>query len=231
MAADSPDVWLKFAVCDTGIGIAPDKQGKIFRAFEQEDSSTTRKYGGTGLGLSIAARLVSLMQGAIGVQSEPGQGSVFTFTAHFALAAANLATVPAQEPKVESPVPVVPLRILVAEDNEFNSQLLEQLLLRRGHTVSLARHGLEALSRIEGGTFDLLLLDVHMPQLDGFGVIRAIRERELSGGRAFAGHRALTARSRKEEDRQSCFGGRHGRFFLDQAGASCRVVEGGASIA
>ncbi len=201
-AADSTSIWLKFTVRDTGVGIALDKQAKIFRAFEQEDSSTTRKYGGTGLGLSIAARLVGLMGGTIGVQSAPGQGSIFTFTARFTPAKTNRESAPTEEPKAPQLPPVVPLRILVAEDNEFNAQLLEQLLERRGHVVSLARDGLEALARIEAVSFDLLLLDVHMPRLDGFGVIRAIRDREASKG----GHLpviALTARSR-EEDRQRC---------------------------
>ena len=96
----------------------------------------------------------------------------------------------------------MPLRILVAEDNEFNAQLLEQLLVRRGHRVRLATNGREALALAEEGGFDLLLLDVHMPELDGFQVVRAIRERERSAG----GHLpviALTARSR-QEDREQC---------------------------
>jgi PAS domain S-box-containing protein len=199
---DSTGLWLKFAVRDTGIGIAPDKQVKIFRAFEQEDSSTTRRYGGTGLGLSIAARLVGLMQGVIGVESEPGEGSVFTFTARFALPVALFGETEIKHPAVTPPPQIAALRILIAEDNEFNAQLLEQLLLLRGHTVSVARDGLQTLSQIETGEFDLLLLDVHMPQLDGFGVIRAIRDRQPTTG----GHLpviALTARSR-EEDRQRC---------------------------
>jgi two-component system, sensor histidine kinase and response regulator len=363
---------LRFEIKDTGIGIAPEKQHKIFRAFEQEDTSTTRKYGGTGLGLTIAARLVALMGGAITVQSEPGRGSTFAFTAQFGrqpdsrrtdfksvplpvvlhnlpvliiddnatnchileewlrswqmepaavgdgasaldtLAAAvargrpyplvlldarmpdtdglvlaakirkrpelsatriilltsgdipsNLARLrelridahllkPAQQDElldaiyhvmgggargegreewgegrrargenntplgVPSPItphpssllpsPLAPhpssLLVLVAEDNDFNAQLLEQLLVRRGHRVRLANNGRKALSLAEEQAFDLLLLDVHMPELDGFQVIRAIREREQSNG----GHLpviALTARSRKE-DRDHC---------------------------
>jgi CheY-like chemotaxis protein/HPt (histidine-containing phosphotransfer) domain-containing protein len=336
-------------VSDTGIGIPPDKQDKIFRAFEQEDTSTTRKYGGTGLGLSIAARLVGLMGGTITVQSEPGRGSTFAFTAKLrrqphstektaamppvllgglrvlvvddnatnrhileewlrdwqmsptavgdgvaamgalwdaaslgqpyplvlldarmpdtngltlaaqireraTLSAIRiilltsgdrpgdlkrsrelridahllkpvqqdelLATIyqvmsradrdapPAVRPAPEgqpAPAPVsatAPLRILVAEDNELNAQLLKQLLVRRGHGVRLAGDGREALSLVEEGGFDLMLLDVHMPELDGFQVVQAVRDRERTAG----GHLpviALTARSRAE-DRQRC---------------------------
>jgi two-component system, sensor histidine kinase and response regulator len=350
---------LSFSVSDTGIGILQDRQEKIFRAFEQEDTSTTRKYGGTGLGLTIAARLVALMGGQITVKSDRGRGSTFAFTARFgrqphppepvavrppvslhnlpvlivddnatnrrileewlrgwqmkpvavgdgvaamdalwhgtncgrpyplvlldarmpdtdglALAAqirqraelsatriilltsgdrpgdvvrfreqrvnAHLLKPVPQDELLETiyqvmrggargegrgtrdeasvtppdatsvpaalaarPSPLVPrLHILVAEDNEFNAQLLEQLLERRGHRVRLANNGRMALSLAEEGAFDLLLLDVHMPEMDGFQVIQAIRERERSTG----GHLpvvALTARSR-QEDRERC---------------------------
>jgi two-component system sensor histidine kinase/response regulator len=352
------EVGLQFTVRDSGIGISPEKQEKIFCAFEQEDTSTTRRYGGTGLGLSIAAQLVALMGGKITVDSEPRRGSTFAFTARFAchphpsdpasaqapallhklpvlivddnasnchileewsrswrmepvavcdgvaamealsdaaasgnpyqlvlldarmpdtdglvlageireraeLSAARiillisgdipgdlahlrelridahlfkpvqqfelLATISrvmrrassdretsgaedkgmASEPRSASTFSLVrnspadkPLRILVAEDNEFNAQLLEQLLVRRGHHVRLVKNGRDALTTAEEKTFDLLLLDVHMPELDGYQVIRAIRERERSTG----GHLpviALTARSR-EEDRERC---------------------------
>jgi two-component system, sensor histidine kinase and response regulator len=344
-------ITLHFEVRDTGIGIPQDKQQRIFRAFEQEDSSTTRKYGGTGLGLTIATRLVALMGGQITVESEPGRGSTFAFTARFgrqphppeqvavrppvllqnlpvlvvddnatnrrileewlrdwqmkpvavgdgvaamdalwhgtacgrpyalvlldarmpdtdglALAAkirqrtelsatriilltsgdrpgdlarfrqqrvnAHLLKPVQQEELLETIYRVMarasevkdrglriegirssildprfsasskPLRILVAEDNEFNAQLLEQLLVRCGHRVLLANNGREALAQTEKGTFDLLLLDVHMPELDGFQVIQAIRERERTSGRHLPVI-ALTARSRKE-DRERC---------------------------
>jgi PAS domain S-box-containing protein len=369
-------ITLHFTVRDTGIGIPQDKQESIFRAFEQEDTSTTRKYGGTGLGLTIASRLVALMGGQITVESEPGRGSSFAFIAGFglqphpaetpavpppvvlrelpvlivddnatnrrileewlrgwqmepvavgdgiaamdalwhavstgrpyalvlldarmpdtdglALAAqirkrgewsatriilltsgdrpgdqarsqelridAHLLKPVQQEELLEAiyrvmsrtnggapaasrgvatgrepapaPVPAaVSLRVLVAEDNEFNAQLLKQLLVRRGHRVRLAKNGREALALLgirgqESGDrgqgsgvgapltpesraltpdFDLLLLDVHMPELDGFQVVEAVRERERAAG----GHLpviALTARARRE-DRERC---------------------------
>jgi signal transduction histidine kinase/DNA-binding response OmpR family regulator len=350
------EVGLRFSVRDTGIGIPQDKQERIFRAFEQEDTSTTRKYGGTGLGLTIASRLVALMGGEITVDSEPGRGSTFAFTARFGRQPRQPEPAAARPPVLLHDLPVLivddnatnrhildewlrgwrmkpaavgdglavldalwhgaacgrpyalvlldarmpdvdglalaaqirqrgelsaarivlltsgdrpgdlarfrelrvdahllkpvqqgelletiyrvmsrtpermkdeggrmkedkksasgsdsslvlhpsslPLRILVAEDNEFNAQLLEQLLVRRGHRVRVANNGREALSLAEGGAFDLLLLDVHMPELDGFQVVRAVRERERAAG----GHLpiiALTARSR-QEDRERC---------------------------
>jgi CheY-like chemotaxis protein len=344
-------------VSDTGIGIPPDKQESIFRAFEQEDTSTTRKYGGTGLGLTIAARLVVLMGGQISVDSAPGRGSTFAFTARFGLQPHPAEPAAAQPPVLLRNLPVLVvddnatnrhileewlrgwqmepsvagdgvaamdalwgavtrsrpyalvlldarmpdtdglalaaqirkraelaatrlilltsgdrpgdgartrelridahllkpvqqeelletiyqvmsrqmvsgrvvsgewsdpsaptthhspltthhspftthLSILVAEDNEFSARLMEQLLARSGHRVRLATNGPEALALAEEGVFDLLLLDIHMPGLDGFAVVEAIRERERAAG----GHLpviALTARSRKE-DREHC---------------------------
>jgi PAS domain S-box-containing protein len=340
------EVGLRFTVTDTGIGIPLNKQEQIFRAFEQEDTSTTRKYGGTGLGLTIAARLVGLMGGSIMVQSEPGRGSTFAFTAWFgqqphhaeqapdlrpvlikglrvlvvddnptnlhilqewlsgwhmepfavgdgvaamgalwdavsagrpyplvlldarmpdtdglALAArirerAALSAVriilltsdyrpsdparsrtlrvdahllkpvqqhelletiyrvmsrtpsdspTAAEELAAEPGPVLaaaPLQILLAEDDEFSAQLMETLLALRGHRVRLASNGREALALAGQEAFDLMLLDLHMPELDGIAVVQGIRERERVAG----GHLhviALTARSRKE-DRERC---------------------------
>jgi PAS domain S-box-containing protein len=340
---------LRFTVRDTGIGIPPDKQERIFRAFEQEDTSTTRRYGGTGLGLTIASRLVALMGGTISVASEPNRGSTFAFSARFRMQpqppqpaddprpvvlqnlpvlvvddnatnrhilaeflrgwrmkpnavvdgvtamdalwhgaasgrpyplvlldarmpdvdgltlaakireraelsatrivlltsgdrpgelarlrelgvnahllkpveqselldtiyrvmsqrhgeAASPADVRAQADQPVGPDPAArSLNILVAEDNEFNAQLLEQLLERRGHRVRLANNGREALGLAAAGGFDLLFLDLHMPEMDGFQVIRALRKLEQTAG----GHLtviALTARSRKE-DRERC---------------------------
>ncbi|HEY4178061.1 MAG TPA: response regulator [Kofleriaceae bacterium] len=342
------DIELQFSVRDTGIGIPLDKQASIFRAFEQEDMSTTRRYGGTGLGLTIAASIVEMMGGRISVESRQGSGSTFSFdirlrwrdddsepgkrsgdalselrvlivddnaanreimerwlrgwlmdptavpnglaamdalwhavaskrpyslilldarmpdTDGLSLAAtirdrAELAgtriilltsgdrpndlkrlrelrieaevlkPVPQEEllatihevmtrpteafSRVE-PTPVqiaseavqlseLPQRVLVAEDNPFNSQLLQQLLASRGHAVRIAQDGRTALEYAKSGAFDLLLLDLHMPELDGFQVLEALREHERTTG----GHLpviALTARSRAE-DRARCF--------------------------
>ncbi len=202
-------VALRFSVTDTGIGIPQEKQQRIFRAFEQEDTSTTRKYGGTGLGLTIADRLVSLMGGSISVESEPGKGSTFAFAVRFSLPSGRAdsvgATLKECDTARQEPLPsqAKPLRVLVAEDNDFNAQLIEHLLIRRGHRVSLAQDGRGALALLQGdSTFDLLILDIHMPELDGFDVTRVIRRRELETG----GHLpviALTARSRSE-DRDKC---------------------------
>jgi two-component system sensor histidine kinase/response regulator len=206
IALDSPRyeaerTCLRFIVSDTGIGIPPEKRERIFRAFEQEDTSTTRKYGGTGLGLTIAAQLVELMEGEITVDSEPGRGSTFTFEANFGRQP-KAAEHRAARPRGPMLLDRQTLSILAAEDDEFSGQLLEQLLTRRGHKVRLATKGTEALRLAKEGGFDVMLLDVHMPEMDGFQVVQAIRASELATG----GHLpiiALTARSRKE-DREKC---------------------------
>jgi CheY-like chemotaxis protein len=348
-------VCMDFAVSDTGIGIPPGKQSTIFRAFEQEDTSTTRRYGGTGLGLTIASQLVALMGGKIAVKSEAGKGSTFSFTARFGRPASGQTVSTSSQPSLPPPVllrdlrvlviddnaanrqimeqwlsdwkmeptsvasgmaamdalwhatavgqpyalllldarmpdtdglalaaqirgrreladsriimltsgdrpsdwarfrevrvdghllkPVrqdelldtiyfvmsratgertdlpprrpfgqpaqaapsataAPLRILVAEDNGFNALLVQQLLTRRGHTVQLVGNGRQALALANAADFDLLLLDLHMPELDGFQVITAVRDSERSSG-SHLPVIALTARSRKE-DRQRC---------------------------
>lgn len=350
-AAQTGEASLRFAIRDTGIGISPDKQATIFQAFEQEDTSTTRKYGGTGLGLTIASRLVALMGGEISVISARDRGSEFAFTANFGVQAqpfpaahpappvllrhmrvlivddntvnrhilkewlrgwemdptsvgdglaamdalwhavnsgqpyplvlldarmpdtdgltlaakirerAELSStriilltsgdrpgdlerfrelrvnahllkpVPEAElldtiyavmsreetnapaprarpsrPKASAPLELdtPSLRVLIAEDNEFNAHLLKQLLLRKGHQVTVATNGVEALSLIDEGDFELLLLDLHMPEADGFQVIADIRAREArAGGEFHLPVIALTARARRE-DRQRC---------------------------
>jgi|GEM_PF-154320 len=204
-------VLLEFAVRDTGIGIAPEKQASIFHAFEQEDASTTRKYGGTGLGLTIAAQLVALMDGEIKVQSEPGHGSTFSVTVPFALSSQLSASAPqllddsnwdSSSRNRRQSTDGVALRILVAEDNELNVALLRELLAQGGHRATFASDGQAALALARRDSFDLLLLDLHMPELDGFEVVRAIRAGEVDTD-AHLPIIALTARSSKR-DREHC---------------------------
>jgi signal transduction histidine kinase/CheY-like chemotaxis protein len=172
-----------FAVTDNGIGVPVGKQAMIFEAFQQADGSHTRKYGGTGLGLAICSRLVELMGGRIWVESEPGKGSSFRFTAEFGAAAqpesgeelprlAASGASSAQRPR---------LRILLAEDNLVNQKLACRILEKRGHRVVVAGNGREALSILERETFDLALLDIQMPELDGLETTRAIRLGESHG--------------------------------------------------
>ena len=210
------EIELRFAVRDTGIGIPRDKQVVIFQAFAQQDTSTTRQYGGTGLGLTIAARLAALMAGGIQVTSEVGRGSTFTLTARFLRKTAS-GTGAFGEPAAQANVSAEALpqarrlSILVAEDNEFNAQLMRQLLQRRGHQVTVASNGIDALSLATRGSYEIMLLDLHMPQMDGFGVIEKLRARERSTG----GHLpvvALTARSRTE-DRDRCLAGGMDEFL------------------
>jgi CheY-like chemotaxis protein len=184
---------LLFQVRDTGIGIPGDKQERIFEAFHQADSTTTRRYGGTGLGLAIARRLVELMKGRIWVESEPGRGSSFYFTAHL----------PASQRTPETGLPIPRgLKVLLVEDNPVNQKLAETLLRRRNHAVAIAANGLEAVSKFRDGDFDLILMDVQMPEMDGLEATRAIREIERQrGGRIRIV--AMTAFD-QEGDRQRC---------------------------
>ncbi len=196
-----PSIDVLFSVRDTGIGIALDKQQKVFQAFEQADNSTTRRYGGTGLGLSIAARLAALMGGAITVESVAGQGSTFHVTARFGRQP-DARVAPTNGPVPEPAASLPPLRILVAEDYDLNQEVVQHFLARAGHTVQMAKDGRETLAILEKGAFDLLLLDVHMPELDGFQVIEILRQREQATG-AHLPVIALTARSMKG-DRERC---------------------------
>jgi signal transduction histidine kinase/CheY-like chemotaxis protein/HPt (histidine-containing phosphotransfer) domain-containing protein len=168
---------LHFSVADTGIGISPDHQISIFEAFNQADGSTTRRFGGTGLGLAICATLVRLMNGLIWVDSRLGYGSTFHFTATFAIAAELPAS--KHEATVRAAAPtVVRRRILLAEDNIVNQQVACGLLTDRGHSVTVAANGEEAIAAIGREPFDLILMDLQMPVMGGFEATHIIRERE-----------------------------------------------------
>lgn len=172
LAVDAGSIALKFSVKDTGIGLTADQQAKLFQAFSQADSSTSRKYGGTGLGLSIAQRLVQLMGSQIKVVSEPGVGSEFSFELRCHIAPEPAAATVAQQPIPRSAQP----RILLVEDNNYNQALARIILQRAGYEVELAADGEAAVDMVQQQHFDLVLMDVHMPKLDGFGATRLIRQ-------------------------------------------------------
>jgi signal transduction histidine kinase/CheY-like chemotaxis protein len=181
------EVCLHFSVEDTGIGIPRDKQELVFEAFAQADGSTARRYGGTGLGLSISARLVELMGGDMWVESEPGRGAAFRFTAIFALQGAG-----GQRPPDGEATEVgrrEPWTVLVVEDEAIHRELLSALLLGRGHRVVTARNGREALTELSRNRVDIALMDLQMPELDGFDTTSTIREWEGRRG----GHLPIVA--------------------------------------
>ena len=203
--SDQDPCWLHFSVADTGIGIPADKQQLIFDPFRQADGSTTRKYGGTGLGLSICSKLVALMGGRIWVDSEVGRGSAFHFTARFQAAAPE--TAPEIKPaKAQScshaAFQTRSLSILLAEDNLVNQRVAVRLLEKRGHRVAVAGNGREAVDMQARQAFDLIVMDVHMPELDGLQATAAIREREKSTGTHLP-ILAMTARAMRG-DREEC---------------------------
>jgi len=169
-------VVLEFAVSDTGIGIAAEKQQKIFESFGQADSDTTRKFGGTGLGLTIIKRLAEDMDGRVGLKSALGEGSVFTVTLPFTLEEA------ADEQKEEQERPTADLSRLsgmcglIAEDNELNRMVATRFLEAAGIVVQCAVNGLEAVQMAAEKDYDFILMDIQMPELDGYGATRRIRE-------------------------------------------------------
>jgi PAS domain S-box-containing protein len=184
------------AVRDTGIGIAGDRLQKIFEPFAQADATMSRRFGGTGLGTTIARQLVELMGGGIEVHSQPGVGSTFTVT--LPLPAAQ--TLPRQP--VASLPQLPPLRILVVDDVEQNLELLALSLGRLGHRISIARDGAQALKALVRERFDLVLMDVHMPGVDGLSASRQWRAHEQAHGLPRIPLIALTA-SVLERDRQA----------------------------
>jgi PAS domain S-box-containing protein len=204
LAEESPDeALLRVEVQDTGIGITAADQARLFTAFEQADSSMTRKYGGTGLGLAISKRLVQLMGGAIGVDSAPGQGSTFWFTVRLGKHAGP--TVPeraeASRPVEELLQGIAPgIRILLAEDEPINQEVSCSLLEDVGFAVDLAEDGAAAVAMARDGDYGLILLDMQMPRLNGVDAARAIRALPRHARTPIL---ALTANA-FDDDRQTC---------------------------
>ena len=192
---------IRVEVIDTGIGIDQETLDRLFRAFEQDDGSMSRRFGGTGLGLAITRQIIELMGGHVGVDSQPGVGSTFWFELTMRVPVADVAPAPAPA------IPAVPrpalgsggLDVLLAEDNPVNTRVAVAMLKRSGHRVTHAENGLAVLAQLEQRPFDVVLMDCHMPEMDGFEATLQLRAR---------GNRvriiALTA-SVMEDERAHCF--------------------------
>ena len=177
------DFQLHFVVTDTGVGIAKEKQKLIFEAFSQADTSTARKFGGTGLGLSISTQLVALMGGKIWVESALGRGSQFHFTGKFGEASQVVEAVSSSVPsQLAAAKTHRKLRVLLAEDNAVNQKIAARVLEKQGHHVTVAADGRQALAALDRATFDVVLMDVQMPEMDGFEATAAIRGHERETG-------------------------------------------------
>jgi len=199
--ADDEKIDLIMEITDTGIGISTQALKHVFEPFSQADNSTTRRYGGTGLGLSITRQLVQAMGGAIEVDSTPGIGSTFTARMPFELATPSR--------QLHDAPPAWPAqtqlagRILIAEDNQINQVLAQQILKRLGLSSEIAHNGREALARLETEEFDAVLMDCQMPEMDGFQATSALRETERKLGRKRMPVIAMTANA-MDSDREHC---------------------------
>jgi CheY-like chemotaxis protein len=210
---ESPtDIVLYFAVRDTGIGIAPEAQARLFDPFVQADQSTTRKYGGTGLGLAISRRLVEAMNGELRVESTLGAGSIFSFEIRLekdlstpkkpgAVAAPGADGTAAKPVGIDTDPPAHPLRILLAEDNAVNRKVAITMLGKINYIPDIAENGLQVLEKLASTRYDLIFMDCQMPEMDGFEATRRIRA--MSGPEASTRIVAITANA-LQGDRESC---------------------------
>ena len=196
-----------FVVTDSGIGIPADKKHLLFSPFSQADDSNTRSYGGTGLGLAISRQIVGMMGGTISFESTEGLGSTFSFTVPLGEGVEEAGTVPeAPTPVAVAPPPVIEVErkplILVAEDDMMASDLIKEILALRGFETELARTGQEAVDMWEKGRYDLIIMDIQMPRLDGISATRIIREKEKTTD----GHIPIVAMTAHafSEDKERC---------------------------
>ncbi len=199
-----PDGFISFAVADTGPGIPVEKREDIFRPFTQADPSTTRNHGGTGLGLTICLRLIRLMGGEIRLESEMGRGS--TFIVHLPLPLSREEEVPSPAPAGEADATgggkaamIAGLDILLVEDAEENRMVVQGFFQNTAHHLMIAENGAEAVEAFKHNPFDLVLMDIQMPVMDGYTATRRIRQWEAESGRAATPIIALTAHAMREE--------------------------------
>ncbi|HEY5281206.1 MAG TPA: ATP-binding protein, partial [Polyangia bacterium] len=206
MESETPhETVLRFSVHDTGIGIPKNKLGLLFHKFSQIDASTTRKYGGTGLGLDISKHLANLLGGEIGVNSEEGRGSEFWFTARFEK---QSSCTPASEPSPAKPSGArvarwSNARILLAEDNKTNQLVATGILKRLGVCADVVADGKQAVEALQSTVYDLVLMDLHMPEMDGLEATRTVRAAG-SGVRSPAVPIIAMTASAMQGDRQTC---------------------------
>ena len=173
-------VLAEFSVSDTGIGIDDEHQSRLFESFEQAETSITRRYGGTGLGLSICKSLVDAMGGTISVHSTPGEGSTFMFTAVLSRTDEQARSTHVRQASPDDVANVLyDRRILVAEDNPINQQLALEFLQRGGASVDIAETGRQAVARATANDYDAILMDIHMPEMDGLEATRTLRDNGL----------------------------------------------------
>ena len=189
-------VVLRFNVKDTGIGISKENQNKLFKEFSQVDASTTRKFGGTGLGLSISKKLAHLMDGEVGIYSELGKGSTFWFTGEYTIKERVEIEFPSKNKKITISQE---LRILLVEDNLINQKVAAHTIKKNGHQLDIANDGLEAVEKFQNNTYDLILMDIQMPNMNGYEATQMIRKIEQEKGSDAIKIIAMTANALKGE--------------------------------
>jgi CheY-like chemotaxis protein len=211
------DVTIRFSVRDTGIGIPANRQDSLFSLFSQVDGSTTRKYGGTGLGLAISRQLADLMGGKICLESEEGKGSTFWFTAMFKKQPAGSVAADGNSAKIGEDVAIErflskpaisenvkrKIRILVVEDNPVNQKVAQAMLRKMGFKADIVAGGQAGINALQMITYDMVLMDCHMPEMDGYEATRIIRNRESGAINPSIPIIAMTAAT-MQGDREKC---------------------------